>query len=203
MSDMIRIIPSFVKITFLSPNSYTYAETVLVTRTSTESLSTWLTFLLVGGIPLTLSTMHVGVLPPWIAKLHWALGVLPLILLEFLLSSLLITSKPHCKVSVIIHKNAKILSEDKNVGSIFDSHIIMAYKRTPTSKIYFWGSEFLRGWYRALSLVVVPVVSPARTSSTPLRLWAPVAVPRSETPFPVPLNMWFMSMCVLNVVNFM
>ena len=54
---------------------------------------------------------------------------------------------------------------------------------TPTSKIYLWGAEFLKGWYRALSLVVVPIVSSARTSTTPLGVWALVAVPRSKTLF--------------------
>ena len=87
------------------------------------------------------------------------------------------------KVSAIIHKNAKILSEDENVGYIFDGNIITAYKRTSNLKYLFVAAEFPRGWYQALSLVVVPVVSPAHTSTTPQRLWAPVPVPKSKRLF--------------------
>ena len=41
------------------------------------------------------------------------------------------------KVSAIIHKNAKILSEDESIGSIFDGNIITAYKRTSNLKDLF------------------------------------------------------------------
>ena len=78
------------------------------------------------------------------------------------------------KVSAIIHKNAKILSEDESIGSIFDGNIITAYKRTSNLKDLF---------------VVVPAVSPAHTSTTPLRLWAPVAAPKSKTLFLALLKM--------------
>ena len=41
------------------------------------------------------------------------------------------------KVLAIIHKNAKILSEDESIGSIFDGNIITAYKRTSNLKDLF------------------------------------------------------------------
>ena len=36
----------------------------------------------------------------------------------------------HCKISGIIHRNSKILSEDPEIGAIFSGNIITAYKRT-------------------------------------------------------------------------
>ena len=48
-------------------------------------------------------------------------------------------------VSAIIHKNAKILSEDENVSSIFDCNFIMAYKRTSNIKDLFVRSRIPQG----------------------------------------------------------
>ena len=113
-------------------------------RTSAESLSTWLTFFLsIGGILLTLYTRHMSMLPLWIVKLHWALGILPLNL--FKIPLVVPFEHTNCKFPAIILKNAKILSEDENVSSIFDHNFIMDYKRTSNLKDLFVRSRIPQG----------------------------------------------------------